>query len=115
MEKHFQDIYKWLRKLQDTVDRMANKESSGGSTAGLVPDTRTISTTAPLTGGGDLSANRTLSTSMNTNKLIGRGTAGAGVMEEITLGTNLSLTGTTLNATSGSSGLTQAQVLARTR
>lgn len=40
---------------------------------------------------------------MNTNKLLGRGTAGAGVIEEITLGTNLTLTGTTLNATSSSS------------
>ena len=64
-----------------------------------VPTTRTISTTAPLAGGGDFSANRTLTTSMATNKLIGRGTAGTGVMEEITLGTGLSLTGTTLNAT----------------
>lgn len=61
----------------------------------------TIATTAPLSGGGDLSANRTLTTSMNTNKLIGRNTAGIGVMEEITLGTNLSMTGTTLNAAGG--------------
>ena len=61
----------------------------------------TISTTAPLSGGGDLSANRTLTTSMNTNRLIGRGTAAVGVMEEIILGTNLSLTGNTLNAGGG--------------
>lgn len=66
----------------------------------LTPMTRTISTTAPLSGGGDLSANRTLTTSMNTARLIGRNTAGVGVMEEITLGTNLSFTGTILNATS---------------
>ena len=69
--------------------------------SGKANTTTTISTTAPLSGGGDLSANRTLTTSMSTNKLIGRGTSGTGVMEEITLGTNLSLTGTTLNATSG--------------
>lgn len=66
------------------------------------PLTRAINTTAPLSGGGDLSADRTLTTSMNTNKLIGRGSASTGVMEEITLGTNLSLSGTTLNATGGS-------------
>jgi hypothetical protein len=33
---------------------------SGTAVAGLVPTSRTISTTAPLTGGGDLSANRTI-------------------------------------------------------
>ena len=42
-----------------------------------------------------------LDDSMNTNKLLGRGTAGSGAVEEITLGTNLSLTGTTLNAAAG--------------
>lgn len=71
--------------------------------ADIVPTSTTISTTAPLSGGGDLSANRTITTSMNTNKLIGRGTAAVGVMEEITLGTNLSFSGTTLNAASGGS------------
>lgn len=69
--------------------------------SGKVASTRAINTTAPLSGGGDLSADRTLTTSMNTNKLIGRGTAGTGVFEEITLGTNLSLSGTTLNASGG--------------
>ena len=38
-----------------------------------------------------------------TARLLGRATAGAGDVEEITLGTNLSLSGTTLNATSGGS------------
>lgn len=42
---------------------------------------------------------------MSTAKLLGRNTAGTGAVEEITLGTNLSLSGTTLNAASGS-GLT---------
>lgn len=69
--------------------------------ANKVATSTTISTTAPLSGGGDLSTNRTITTSMATNKLIGRGTAGTGVMEEITLGTNLSLSGTTLNASGG--------------
>jgi len=35
---------------------------------------------------------------MNTAKLLGRSTGGSGAVEEITLGTGLSFTGTTLNA-----------------
>lgn len=53
-----------------------------------------LSATSPITYAAGVT-----STSMNTNKLIGRGTIGVGVMEEITLGTNLALTGTTLNVT----------------
>lgn len=50
-------------------------------------------------------------TSMATNKLLGRATAGTGAVEEITLGTNLSYTGTTLNATgSGTPGGADTQV-----
>lgn len=75
------------------------------------PNARLINTTAPLAGGGDLSADRTLTTSMNTNKLIGRGTAAVGVMEEITLGTNLSFTGTTLNAAGGGTATVQDEAV----
>lgn len=46
--------------------------------------------------------NAALVTSMATAKLLGRATAATGAFEEITLGTNLSFTGTTLNAASGS-------------
>jgi hypothetical protein len=38
---------------------------------------------------------------MSTARLLGRSTASAGAVEEITLGTNLSFTGTTLNAAGG--------------
>lgn len=69
----------------------ATGSGGGGVTA--------VTATAPLTSSGGTTPD--ISTSMNTNKLIGRGTAGVGVMEEITLGTNLSLSGTTLNATGG--------------
>jgi len=40
------------------------------------------------------------------SKLLGRGDSGAGSIEEITLGTNLSITGTTLNASGGGGGVT---------
>lgn len=95
-----------LGSLQAQITALTTTVSGKAST------TTTISTTAPLSGGGDLSANRTLTTSMATNKLIGRGTAGTGVMEEITLGTNLSFTGTTLNAAGGG---VVAPVIARIR
>jgi hypothetical protein len=36
---------------------------------------------------------------MNTNRLVGRTTVGAGVMEEISIGTGLTLSGGVLNAT----------------
>jgi hypothetical protein len=54
-----------------------------------------VTATAPLTSTGGTTP--VISTSMTTDKLIGRGSAGTGVMEEITLGTGLDLSGTTLN------------------
>ena len=38
---------------------------------------------------------------MNTNKLLGRSTASTGAIEEISIGSGLSLTGGTLSATGG--------------
>lgn len=54
--------------------------------------------TSGLISGGTITSSGTISTSMNTNKLVGRSTAGAGVMEEITVGSGLSLSGGTLSA-----------------
>lgn len=60
-----------------------------------------ISATGPITVSGS-TGSVNVSTSMSTNKLIGRSSAGTGVMEEITLGTGLTLSAGTLNAATGS-------------
>ena len=55
-----------------------------------------VGATGPITSSGGVSP--TISTSMATNKLIGRSTVGTGVMEEISVGTGLTLSGGTLSA-----------------
>jgi len=55
--------------------------------------------TTGLISGGTITSSGTITTSMNTNKLVGRSTAGTGIMEEITVGSGLTLTGGTLNNT----------------
>jgi hypothetical protein len=55
--------------------------------------------TAGLISGGPITSSGTITTSMNTNKLVGRSTASSGVMEEITVGSGLTLTGGTLTNT----------------
>jgi hypothetical protein len=50
-----------------------------------------VGATLPITSSGGSTPN--ISTSMATNKLIGRSSAGTGVMEEITIGSGLTLTG----------------------
>jgi hypothetical protein len=62
-----------------------------------------VTATAPITSTGGTTP--VISTSVTTNKLIGRASGGTGVMEEITLGTNLSFTGLTLNAAGGGGGI----------
>jgi hypothetical protein len=64
-----------------------------------------VTATSPITSSGG--ATPVISTSMATNKLIGRSTAGVGVMEEITVGTGLTLSGGTLNASATSVGFEQ--------
>jgi hypothetical protein len=47
--------------------------------------------TAGLISGGTITGTGTITTSMSTGKLVGRSTAGAGIMEEIAIGTGLTL------------------------
>jgi hypothetical protein len=60
--------------------------------------------TTGLISGGPITSAGTITTSMNTNKLVGRSSAGTGIMEEITVGTGLTLSSGTLNATAQTPG-----------
>jgi hypothetical protein len=53
--------------------------------------------TAGLISGGTITSTGTITTLMATNRLVGRSTVGAGIMEEISLGTGLSLSAGTLS------------------
>jgi hypothetical protein len=79
-------------------DLTANRSWSVGTVTG-------VTATSPITSSGGTAP--VISTSMATNKLIGRSSAGTGVMEEITVGTGLSLSGGTINATVQSVGFEQ--------
>lgn len=67
-----------------------------------------VTATSPITSTGGTTP--VISTSMSTNKLIGRSTAGTGVMEEITIGTGLTLSGGTLSSTSTSPLTTKGDI-----
>ena len=74
-----------------TIDNTA--PSSGGTVT-------SVGTTG-LISGGPITTSGTITTSMSTGKLVGRATAGSGIMEEITVGSGLTLTGAgVLNNTS---------------
>jgi hypothetical protein len=59
----------------------------------LTNGTVTSVATAGLISGGPITTSGTITTAMTTNKLVGRATAGSGIMEEITVGSGLTLTG----------------------
>jgi len=65
---------------------------AGGGTTGVT----NVTATSPITSSGGTTPN--ISTQVNKNKLIGRNPTTAGVMEEISIGSGLSLSGTTLSA-----------------
>lgn len=85
---------------------------ASGNVIEVTPTTGTVTSvgTAGLISGGAITGTGTITTSMATNKLVGRATAGTGIMEEITLGTGLSYTGTTLNVTVPSPSLTATYI-----
>ena len=62
--------------------------------------------TTGLISGGTITGTGTITTSMATNKLVGRSTAGTGIMEEIIVGSGLSLSAGTLTALGAASPLT---------
>jgi hypothetical protein len=78
-----------------TVDAQGRITSASNGTAPVT----SVSATGPISSSGGTTP--TISTSMATNRLLGRSTAGAGVAEEISIGSGLSLSGGTLSSTGG--------------
>jgi ribosomal protein L18 len=98
-----------LESLTGSGTRMVVANASGLLSTQTIPSsgggTVTSIATSGLISGGTITTSGTISTSMITGKLVGRSTAGTGVMEEITVGSGLSLSGGTLTS-SGASPLT---------
>jgi hypothetical protein len=86
-----------------TADRFYALPNASGTIALTSNTVASVGATSPITSSGGNTP--IISTSMATNKLIGRSTVGVGVMEEITIGSGLSLSAGTLTA-SGASPLT---------
>lgn len=88
--------------ITGTYPNFTIKNTAPATTSGTVTS---VGTTGLISGGPITSAG-TITTSMDTNKLVGRSSAGTGIMEEITVGTGLSLSAGTLNALGTPSPLT---------
>ena len=85
-----------------TTARNYNFPDASGTialTSDLTGYVTSVSATSPITSTGGTTP--VISTSMSTNKLIGRTTAGTGVMEEIAVGSGLTLSAGTLSASGG--------------
>jgi len=82
-----------ISTLSGTGTEMVVADASGVLSRQAIPSgtVTAVTATSPITSSGGTAPD--ISTSMNTNKLIGRSTAGVGVMEEITVGSGLTLTG----------------------
>ena len=86
--------------ISGTSSQFIKGDGSLDSNTYLTSAVTAVTATSPITSSGGIAP--VISTSMATNKLIGRSTAGTGVMEEISIGSGLSLSSGTLSATSTS-------------
>lgn len=80
---------------------------------GAIPQASVTGLTTDLAGKASTGSVGSSGLTMGTGKVLGRSTSGSGAVEELTLGSGLSISGGVLDATSSGSGLTQNQVLAR--
>ena len=81
--------------ISGTSSQFVKGDGTLDSNTYLTSAVTSVTATSPITSSGGNTP--VISTSMATNKLIGRSTAGTGVMEEITIGTGLTLSGGILN------------------
>jgi hypothetical protein len=75
----------WTQSNNAALDFIKNKPTLTNGTVTSVATTGLIS-------GGPITASGTITTSMATNKLVGRYSASTGIMEEVTVGSGLTLT-----------------------
>jgi hypothetical protein len=97
-----------LTSLSGVGNRMLIVNSTGTVSTQTIPTgtVTSVTATSPITSTGGTTP--VISTSMSTNRLIGRSTAGSGIMEEISLGSGLSLSGGTLSASTLPSSILHA-------
>jgi hypothetical protein len=92
-----------------SVWTMIGSATGGGGGTGTVTSVATAGLMS--SGGSPITTSGTITTSMNTNKLVGRSTAGTGIMEEITVGSGLTLSAGTLSASAQVPGYEQQFLL----
>jgi Repeat of unknown function (DUF5907) len=90
-----------------TMEQVAAADVSGlaaSATTDTTDASNITSGTLPIGRIADAEITKAKIENVAASKLLGRGDGGAGAPQEITLGTNLSITGTTLNASGGGGG-----------